>query len=82
MPIERYNAAEAEARWQKVWDERGIFATPYRPGSTAFAINNGSPWRALDGKNAHPNLAGDLPILLVDVHKNAHIALVSTAVHR
>jgi leucyl-tRNA synthetase len=30
MPIERYNAAEAEARWQKVWDERGIFATPNR----------------------------------------------------
>ena len=28
MPIERYNAAEAESRWQKVWDERGIFATP------------------------------------------------------
>jgi leucyl-tRNA synthetase len=28
MPIERYNAAVAEARWQKVWDERGIFATP------------------------------------------------------
>ncbi len=28
MPVERYNAAEAEARWQKVWDERGIFATP------------------------------------------------------
>jgi leucyl-tRNA synthetase len=27
MPIERYNAAEAEARWQRVWDERGIFAT-------------------------------------------------------
>jgi leucyl-tRNA synthetase len=26
MPIERYNAAEAEARWQKIWDERGIFA--------------------------------------------------------
>ena len=25
---DRYNAAEAEARWQKVWDERGIFATP------------------------------------------------------
>jgi leucyl-tRNA synthetase len=24
---ERYNAREAEARWQKVWDERGIFAT-------------------------------------------------------
>jgi leucyl-tRNA synthetase len=28
MPIERYNAAETEPRWQKVWDERGIFATP------------------------------------------------------
>jgi leucyl-tRNA synthetase len=28
MAIERYNAAEAEARWQKIWDERGIFATP------------------------------------------------------
>ncbi|MBV1699644.1 MAG: leucine--tRNA ligase [Hyphomicrobiales bacterium] len=28
MPTERYNAAEAEARWQKAWDERGIFATP------------------------------------------------------
>jgi leucyl-tRNA synthetase len=27
---ERYNAAEAEARWQKIWDERGIFATPNR----------------------------------------------------
>src|SRR5437016_1039152 len=27
MAIERYNAREAEARWQKVWDERGIFAT-------------------------------------------------------
>jgi leucyl-tRNA synthetase len=27
MPTDRYNAREAEARWQKVWDERGIFAT-------------------------------------------------------
>src|SRR5260370_12595441 len=27
MTSERYNAHEAEARWQKVWDERGIFAT-------------------------------------------------------
>ena len=25
---DRYNAAEAEARWQRVWQERGIFATP------------------------------------------------------
>jgi len=31
MPTERYNAAEAEARWQRVWDERGIFATPNPP---------------------------------------------------
>jgi leucyl-tRNA synthetase len=28
MTTDRYNAAEAEARWQKIWDERGIFATP------------------------------------------------------
>jgi leucyl-tRNA synthetase len=28
MATDRYNAAEAEAHWQKVWDERGIFATP------------------------------------------------------
>src|SRR5258705_194669 len=27
MTTERYNAREAEADWQKVWDERGIFAT-------------------------------------------------------
>jgi leucyl-tRNA synthetase len=27
MANERYNAREAEARWQKMWDERGIFAT-------------------------------------------------------
>src|ERR1700750_2705620 len=27
MAIERYNAREAEARWQKVWDERGVFVT-------------------------------------------------------
>jgi leucyl-tRNA synthetase len=27
MSTERYNAREAELRWQKVWDERGIFAT-------------------------------------------------------
>ena len=28
MTTERYNHREAEARWQKIWDERGIFATP------------------------------------------------------
>jgi leucyl-tRNA synthetase len=27
MTTERYNAREAEPRWQKVWEERGIFAT-------------------------------------------------------
>ena len=27
MTAERYNAREAEPRWQKVWEERGIFAT-------------------------------------------------------
>ncbi len=27
MNIERYNARVAEARWQRIWDERGIFAT-------------------------------------------------------
>jgi leucyl-tRNA synthetase len=27
MTIERYNAREAEPRWQKVWEDRGIFAT-------------------------------------------------------
>ena len=27
MSTERYNAREAELRWQKVWDERGVFAT-------------------------------------------------------
>jgi leucyl-tRNA synthetase len=27
MPSDRYNARDAETRWQKTWDERGIFAT-------------------------------------------------------
>ena len=27
MSIERYNAREAETRWQRVWEERGVFAT-------------------------------------------------------
>jgi leucyl-tRNA synthetase len=27
MVSDRYNARDAEARWQKIWDERGIFAT-------------------------------------------------------
>ena len=28
MAPDRYNARDAELRWQKIWDERGIFATP------------------------------------------------------
>jgi leucyl-tRNA synthetase len=28
MSTERYNAREAEPRWQKTWEERGTFATP------------------------------------------------------
>jgi leucyl-tRNA synthetase len=27
MATERYNAREAESRWQKVWDEAGVFST-------------------------------------------------------
>src|SRR5262245_33813680 len=27
MAVERYNAREAEPRWQKKWDDEGIFAT-------------------------------------------------------
>jgi leucyl-tRNA synthetase len=27
MAIDRYNARDAEARWQKIWDQRGIYAT-------------------------------------------------------
>ncbi len=27
MSIERYNARAAETRWQRAWDERGVFAT-------------------------------------------------------
>src|ERR1043166_7813831 len=39
MISDRYNAREAEPRWQKVWDARGIFATandpPSRQGASA-----------------------------------------------
>jgi leucyl-tRNA synthetase len=28
MAPDRYNARDAEARWQKIWEERGIFTTP------------------------------------------------------
>ncbi len=38
MAIERYNAAEAEARWQKIWDERGIFATSNDHASPKYYV--------------------------------------------
>jgi leucyl-tRNA synthetase len=41
MPVERYNAREAEPRWQKVWDERGIFKTP-NPSPSAHASVRGA----------------------------------------
>ena len=40
-PSERYNAREAEPRWQKVWDERGIFAT----AATTTRARNTTCWR-------------------------------------
>src|SRR5258707_8407518 len=27
MTLERYNPRDAEARWQRAWDERGIYST-------------------------------------------------------
>src|SRR6202158_5439312 len=35
---ERYNARAAEARWQKVWDERGIFATKNAHPRTKYSV--------------------------------------------
>jgi leucyl-tRNA synthetase len=35
MTTDRYNAREAEPRWQKIWDERAIFATPNLPAPGA-----------------------------------------------
>jgi len=31
MKSDRYNAREAEARWQQAWEERGIFRTANPP---------------------------------------------------
>ncbi len=41
MVTDRYNAREAEPRWQRVWDERGIFATP-RDALSTPASGNGA----------------------------------------
>jgi leucyl-tRNA synthetase len=35
---DRYNAREAEARWQKIWDERGVFRTENPPSLPAGAM--------------------------------------------
>src|ERR1700728_686190 len=49
MTADRYNAAEAEPRWQKVWDERGIFATPNPPARES----------ASEGKHVFQSPKGD-----------------------
>ena len=38
MAIDRYNVAEAEARWQQIWDERGIFATSNKDLSKKYYV--------------------------------------------
>jgi leucyl-tRNA synthetase len=39
MATDRYNARDAEARWQKIWDERGIFAMPNGdPGKKYYVL--------------------------------------------
>ena len=43
MRPERYNAREAEPRWQKIWDERGIYATRNDPPPRASASADERP---------------------------------------
>ncbi|HET7679210.1 MAG TPA: leucine--tRNA ligase [Xanthobacteraceae bacterium] len=43
MTIDRYNAREAEPRWQRIWDERGIFATRNDPPSPAASADKPAP---------------------------------------
>src|SRR5579864_2603714 len=45
MATDRYNAAEAEARWQKIWDQRGIFATKNPPSRQDAAEDERAPAR-------------------------------------
>jgi hypothetical protein len=52
MPTERYNAAGSEARWPKVWEKRGILATPNR--------DLGSKYCAPLPVRAHP--CGEYPV--------------------
>ena len=54
MPTEshksdRYNAREAEARWQQTWNARGIFKTP-NPPTREGASEDGSASAAAQGK--------------------------------
>jgi len=37
MSTDRYNAREAEPRWQKIWDTAKIFATPNTPAGEPYA---------------------------------------------
>ena len=55
MATDRYNAREAEARWQKIWDERGIFATPNGPESPSPRGND-------DGRRAEVLRARNVPL--------------------
>ncbi|MGH6767614.1 MAG: leucine--tRNA ligase [Xanthobacteraceae bacterium] len=52
MPTDRYNPREAEPRWQRAWDDAGIFATtnpPSREGASADERTRRSP-QGEDGK--------------------------------
>jgi leucyl-tRNA synthetase len=50
MTPDRYNAREAEPRWQKVWDARGIYATANDPPSRQSASAD-APARPLAGRS-------------------------------
>src|SRR6202163_1458324 len=44
MAIERYNAREAESRWQAAWEERGIFATRNDDPRAKYYVLEMSPY--------------------------------------
>ena len=46
---DRYNARDAETRWQKTWDQRGIFTTPNPPSR-----QDGAPASALRATAGEP----------------------------
>ena len=35
---DRYNAGDAEARWQRIWDERGVFTAPRLPNGPKYYV--------------------------------------------